>query len=91
MDAERGDSACPDNSANREHRSRYPRSGFEPASARSSLEEKTVNCGEPKTDGHGGDKVWPVYDQYVTELIAINDKKFGLIQEYADNWVKFTN
>ena len=37
------------------------------------------------------EKFWPVYDQYVTELIAINDKKFGLIQEYADNWGKLTN
>src|SRR6201990_650373 len=36
-------------------------------------------------------KFWPVYDQYVTELIAINDKKFGLIQEYADNWGKLTS
>jgi hypothetical protein len=36
-------------------------------------------------------KFWPVYDQYVMELIAINDKKFGLIQEYADNWGKLTN
>ena len=36
-------------------------------------------------------KFWSVYDQYVTELIAINDKKFGLIQEYADNWGKMTN
>jgi hypothetical protein len=36
-------------------------------------------------------KFWPVYDQYVTELIAINDKKFGLIHEYADNWGKLTN
>jgi hypothetical protein len=36
-------------------------------------------------------KFWPVYDQYVTELIAINDKKFGLIQDYAENWGKLTN
>ena len=36
-------------------------------------------------------KFWPVYDQYTTELIAINDKKFGLIQEYADTWGKLTN
>jgi len=36
-------------------------------------------------------KFWPVYDQYMTELIAINDKKFGLIQEYAENWGKMTN
>lgn len=36
-------------------------------------------------------KFWPIYDQYVTELIAINDRKFALIQEYADNWGKLTN
>lgn len=36
-------------------------------------------------------KFWPVYDQYVSELIAINDRKFGLIQEYADNYGKLTN
>lgn len=36
-------------------------------------------------------KFWPVYDQYVQELIAINDKKFALIQDYADNWGKMTN
>jgi hypothetical protein len=34
---------------------------------------------------------WPVYDQYVSELITINDKKFGLIQEYADDYGKLTN
>ena len=36
-------------------------------------------------------KFWPVYDQYVSELITINDKKFGMIQEYADNYGKLTN
>jgi len=36
-------------------------------------------------------KFWPVYDQYIVELIAINDRKFSLIQEYADNWGKLTN
>jgi len=36
-------------------------------------------------------KFWPVYDQYITELISINDRKFALIQEYADNWGKLTN
>ena len=36
-------------------------------------------------------KFWPIYDQYVTELIAINDKKFAVIQNYADNWGKMTN
>ena len=36
-------------------------------------------------------KFWPVYDNYVAELIAINDKKFAIIQDYADNWGKMTN
>ena len=36
-------------------------------------------------------KFWPIYDQYVSELITINDRKFGLIQEYADNYGKLTN
>jgi hypothetical protein len=36
-------------------------------------------------------KFWPVYDQYIKELIAINDKKFALIQDYADNWGTLTN
>ena len=36
-------------------------------------------------------KFWPVYDQYIQELVAINDKKFALIQDYADNWGKMTN
>jgi hypothetical protein len=36
-------------------------------------------------------KFWPIYDQYISELIKINDRKFALIQEYADNWGKMTN
>jgi hypothetical protein len=36
-------------------------------------------------------KFWPIYDEYIAELITINDRKFGLIKEYADNWGKLTN
>ena len=36
-------------------------------------------------------KFWPIYDQYVAELTSINDKRFGLIKEYADNFGKLTN
>ena len=36
-------------------------------------------------------KFWPVYDQYIGELVTINDRKFGLIKEYADDWGKLTN
>jgi hypothetical protein len=38
-----------------------------------------------------GERFWPVYDQYIKELIAINDKKFALIQDYADNYRTMTN
>lgn len=36
-------------------------------------------------------KFWPIYDQYTAELMKINDKKFGLIQEYADHWGTMTD
>jgi len=37
------------------------------------------------------ERFWPVYDQYIKELIAINDKKFALIQEYANSNQTMTN
>ncbi len=37
------------------------------------------------------EKFWPVYDQYIKELIAINDKKFALIQDYAKNYGKMSD
>jgi hypothetical protein len=30
-------------------------------------------------------KFWPTYDQYVTELVKINDAKYALIKEYLQN------
>lgn len=36
-------------------------------------------------------KFWPVYDQYIKELVTINDKKFGLIQKYAENYGQMTD
>jgi hypothetical protein len=38
-----------------------------------------------------GERFWPVYDRYIKELIAINDKKFALIKEYAETYGKMTN
>jgi len=31
-------------------------------------------------------KFWPVYDRYSADLVKINDKKFAVIQSYADSW-----
>jgi len=36
-------------------------------------------------------KFWPVYDQYTADLMKINDKKFKLIQDYADHWGTMTD
>jgi hypothetical protein len=36
-------------------------------------------------------KFWPVYDKYVAELVKINDKKFALIQSYADQYATMTD
>ena len=36
-------------------------------------------------------KFWPVYDQYTAELVKINDKKYALIQDYADHWGTMTD
>ena len=37
------------------------------------------------------ERFWPVYDQYIKELIAINDNKFALIQDYANNYQTMTS
>ena len=31
-------------------------------------------------------KFWPIYDQYTSELVKINDKKYSVIQQYADHF-----
>ena len=35
-------------------------------------------------------KFWPIYDQYTAELVKINDKKYGAIQQYADHFGTLT-
>ncbi|HUI51975.1 MAG TPA: hypothetical protein VLX60_09330 [Terriglobales bacterium] len=36
-------------------------------------------------------KFWPVYDQYTAELVQINNDKYAVIKEYADNWGTMTD
>jgi hypothetical protein len=36
-------------------------------------------------------KFWPVYDQYTQELVRVNDKKYTLIKQYAENWGGITD
>jgi hypothetical protein len=36
-------------------------------------------------------KFWPLYDQYTAELSKINDTKYAVIKEYANNWGSITD
>ena len=36
-------------------------------------------------------KFWPIYDRYTAELVKINDKKYGAMQEYADKFGTLTD
>ena len=36
-------------------------------------------------------KFWPVYDQYITELVTINNTKYQLLQEYFNSYGQLTD
>jgi hypothetical protein len=37
------------------------------------------------------EKFWPIYDQYTTELVKINDAKYAAIKEYVQNYDTMTD
>lgn len=37
------------------------------------------------------EQFWPVYDQYTNELVAINNKKYAAIKQYAQNYDTLTD
>lgn len=36
-------------------------------------------------------KFWPVYDQFTADLMKINDQKYALLKQYAENWGTITD
>ena len=36
-------------------------------------------------------KFWPVYDQYAAETTKLNDYRWGLVKEYAENYAGMTD
>jgi Spy/CpxP family protein refolding chaperone len=36
-------------------------------------------------------KFWPIYDQYTAELVKTNNKKYAVIQQYADQYGTLTD
>jgi hypothetical protein len=50
-----------------------------------SQRKKVVAANMPLTDTEAT-KFWPVYDRYVGETIKVNDGRFALLKEYANNY-----
>lgn len=50
-----------------------------------SKKKETIAANLQLTDAQAT-KFWPVYDQYVAELTKINDEKYAVIKQYADEW-----
>jgi hypothetical protein len=46
---------------------------------------KQVIAANMKLTGTEAEKFWPIYDQYVSELVRINDAKYALIKEYLQS------
>jgi hypothetical protein len=46
---------------------------------------KQVIAANMKLTDTEAEKFWPTYNQYVTELVKINDAKYALIKEYLQN------
>ena len=50
-----------------------------------SQRKKVVAANMPLTDTEAT-KFWPVYDRYIGEAIKVNDGRFALLKEYANNY-----
>ena len=53
-------------------------------------EKKKVIAANMNLTSAEAEKFWPVYNDYTAETIKINDKKYGLIKTYADNYGHMT-
>jgi hypothetical protein len=50
-----------------------------------SKKKQTIAANLQLTDAQAT-RFWPVYDQYVAEQMKINDEKYAVIKQYADEW-----
>jgi Spy/CpxP family protein refolding chaperone len=55
-----------------------------------SQKKQLIAANLPLTDTEA-QKFWPVYDQYTAELVKINNDKYALIQDYAQNYGNMTD
>jgi len=52
--------------------------------------KKIVAANMPLTETEAT-KFWPLYDRYIGETIKVNDARYGLIKEYAQNYSNMTD
>jgi hypothetical protein len=50
-----------------------------------SKKKQTIAANLQLTDAQAT-RFWPVYDQYVAEQMKINDEKYAVIKQYAEQW-----
>jgi hypothetical protein len=48
-------------------------------------EKKQIIAANMKLSDQEAEKFWPVYDRYTADLVKINDTKYALIKQYAQN------
>jgi len=47
-------------------------------------QRKQIIAANMKLTDLEAEKFWPVYEQYVTELVSINGKKYALVKQYVE-------
>jgi hypothetical protein len=47
--------------------------------------KKVIAANMPLTEAEAV-KFWPVYDRYIIETVKVNDARYGLLKEYAQNY-----
>ncbi len=55
-----------------------------------SKKKQLIAANLPLTDTEAT-KFWPVYDEYIADLVKINNTKYDLIKEYADNYTTMSD
>ena len=54
-------------------------------------QKKQIIAANLKLTDAEAEKFWPIYDQYTTDLVKINDAKYAAIKEYVTNYDTLTD
>ena len=54
-------------------------------------ERKTIVAANMPLTETEAPRFWPIYDRYITEVVKVNDIRYALIKEYAQNYQTMTD